>query len=120
MCSSTDLASPPSRSTSARGGPPKGVGMGGGLTEIIDDVVFARAPLNADGAQDLIGRLRTTRRLPDFFSATQLALAADFIARFSALVASAPWARFTFEINPVKLAVDSLAAVDGLLLIESD
>ena len=97
-----------------------GVGMGGGLTEIIDDVVFARAPLNADGAQDLIGRLRTTRRLPDFFSPTQCALAADFIARFSALVASAPWARFTFEINPVKLAVDSLAAVDGLLLIESD
>ena len=97
-----------------------GVGMGGGLTEIIDDVVFARAPLDADGADDLIGSLRTTRRLPDLFNPTQRTLAADFIARFSALVASAPWAHFTFEINPVKLATDSLAAVDGLLLIESD
>ena len=33
-----------------------------GMTEIIDDVVFVRAPIDHDGASDLIGRLRTCRR----------------------------------------------------------
>jgi hypothetical protein len=34
------------------------------------------------------------------------------------VVATAPWPRFTFEINPLKLGTDHLAAVDGLLLID--
>lgn len=95
-----------------------GCGMGGGLTEIIDDVVFARAPLDAEGAFDLLARLKTLRRLPDLLSQRQRVLAAGFIARFSALAATAPWQRFTFEVNPLKLGKDDLAAVDGLLLIE--
>ena len=41
-----------------------GCGMGGAMTEIIDDVVFARAPIDTDGAFDLIGCLRTIARLP--------------------------------------------------------
>ena len=95
-----------------------GCGMGGGMTEVIDDVVFARAPITADGAFDLLSRLRTIRRLPELICAQQKHQAADFIARFSALVASAPWQRFTFEINPLKLGANDLAAVDGLLIIE--
>lgn len=94
-----------------------GCGMGGGLTEIIDDVVFTRAPIDEAGANDLLGHLRTLRRLPGVLSAAQRGQAAQFMARFSQLAASAPWPSFTLEINPVKLAVDSLAAVDGLLLI---
>ena len=47
--------------------------------------------------------LRTLRRLPEFLSRSPARLAADFIARFSALVASAPWPQFTFEVNPLKL-----------------
>jgi acyl-CoA synthetase (NDP forming) len=96
-----------------------GVGMGGGMTEAIDDVAFARAPLTADGALDLIGTLRTVRRLPHVLSERQRALAADFVARFSTLAATAPWPRFTLEVNPLKLAADACATVDGLLLIES-
>ena len=95
-----------------------GCGMGGGMTEIIDDVVFTRAPIAADGALDLLDRLRTLRRLPALLSASQRQQAADFIARFSALVATAPWRNFTFEVNPLKLGTDDLAAVDGLLLID--
>ncbi len=95
-----------------------GCGMGGAITEIIDDVVFARAPIDAEGALDLLAQLRTLRRLPDTLSDTQRRLAADFIARFSALAASAPWPRFTLEINPVQLSTDAIAAVDGLLLLE--
>src|SRR5262249_36616232 len=52
-----------------------GCGIGGGMTEIVDDVVFARAPIDAAGASDLIARLKTIRRLPEFLSARQLELA---------------------------------------------
>jgi acyl-CoA synthetase (NDP forming) len=95
-----------------------GCGMGGGMTEIIDDVAFTRAPIDAAGAVDLLGRLRTLRRLPTLLSPQQQPLAGAFIARFSALVASAPWPSFTFEVNPLKLGETDAAAVDGLLLIE--
>jgi acyl-CoA synthetase (NDP forming) len=95
-----------------------GCGIGGGMTEVIDDVAFARAPLDSAGALDLLKRLDTLNRLPHFVSERQLASSADFVARFSALVATAPWPQFTFEINPLKLGNDAAAAVDGLLLIE--
>ena len=95
-----------------------GCGIGGGMTEVIDDVVFARAPVDAAGARDLLKALKTIRRLPDFLSDRQRELAADFVARFSSLAATAPWQQFTFEVNPLKLGADAAAAVDGLLLLE--
>ena len=95
-----------------------GCGVGGGATELVDDVVFARAPIDAGGAFDLIGELRTLRRMPTWLTPRQRELAADFVARFSALAASAPWPRFTLEVNPLKLGSDAAAAVDGLLIIE--
>ena len=94
-----------------------GVGMGGAMTEIIDDVAFARAPIGADGAEDLVQRLRTFRRMPQLISQHQLRSIAEFTARFSALVASAPWPSFTLEINPLKVADREVAAVDGLLVV---
>ena len=95
-----------------------GCGMGGAMTEIIDDVAFARAPIDPEGAFDLIGRLRTIARLPALLSDEQRSRAAEFIARFSALVAGAPWPSFTFEVNPVKLGTNETAAVDALLVID--
>jgi succinyl-CoA synthetase beta subunit len=95
-----------------------GCGIGGGMTEIIDDAVFARAPIEEDAAYDLLGYLRTLRRLPAYLSERQRRLAAGYLARFSGLAATAPWERFTLEVNPLKLAQDGLAAVDGLLLVE--
>jgi acetyltransferase len=94
-----------------------GCGIGGGMTEIVDDVAFTRAPIDAEGAFDLIGELRTMRRLPHFITEQQRRRAAEFIAAFSALAADAPWENFTFEINPLKIGEESVAAVDGLLLI---
>jgi acyl-CoA synthetase (NDP forming) len=96
-----------------------GAGIGGATTEIVDDIVLARAPIDAAGALDMLARLRTLRRFPAFLSERQRALAADFVARFSTLAASARWPRFTLEVNPLKLGDDEAAAVDGLLLIES-
>ncbi len=94
-----------------------GLGMGGGMTEIIDDVVFTRAPIDADGAYDLADRLRTLRRLPTLLSQQQRRQVAAFVADFSALVATAPWPSFTFEINPLKVGPEGIAAVDGLLIV---
>jgi acetyltransferase len=94
-----------------------GCGLGGGTAEIVDDVVLARAPLDAEGAFDLLGYLRTVRRLPDLLSRRQREEAAGFVARFSAVVAGAPWPRFTFEVNPLVVGTERAVAVDGLLLI---
>ena len=79
---------------------------------------FARAPIDPEGAFDLIGRLRTIARLPALLSDEQRSRAAEFLARFSALVAGAPWPSFTFEVNPVKLGTNETAAVDALLVID--
>jgi hypothetical protein len=95
-----------------------GVGVGGGMTEIVDDVMLARAPLDHDGALDLIARLRTLQRLPQWLPAARRERAAAFVARFSALAAGAPWPRFTLEVNPLKVGADDCAAVDGLLIID--
>ena len=95
-----------------------GCGIGGGATELVDDVAFARAPIDTDGAFDLVGELRTLRRMPAYLTQRQRELAADFLARFSQLAASAPFERFTLEVNPLKLGADACAAVDGLLIVE--
>ncbi len=96
-----------------------GCGMGGGMTEIIDDVVFSRAPIDADGAHDLLLRLRTLRRMPTLLSDQQARQVASFVAGFSALAASAPWPTFTLEVNPLKVGANGVAAVDGLLIVEA-
>lgn len=94
-----------------------GCGMGGATTELIDDVAFTRAPIDAAGADDLLGYLRTARRHPHLLPPQHRAAAAAFIARFSALAAGAPWEKFTLEVNPVKLGPGAATAVDGLLII---
>ena len=92
-----------------------GCGIGGAMTEIIDDVAFTRAPVGETAAAQLFARLRTLKRFPDYLSQRQIALASEFVSRFSFLVASAPWPSFTFEVNPLKLGDTDAAAVDGLV-----
>lgn len=95
-----------------------GIGMGGGATEQLDDVAFARAPLDEEGAFDLLGCLRTPRRLPGTMDDAQRRRAAAFLSFFSRLVASAPWPRFTFEVNPIKLDAHGCHAVDALVVVD--
>ena len=98
-------------------GPVVGCGIGGALAEVADDVVFARAPIDAGGAYDLVGELSTLARHPSYLTEAQRRAAASFVAGLSALAATAPWPRFTLEVNPLKLAADRAAAVDGLLVV---
>jgi acetyltransferase len=97
-----------------------GCGVGGNLTEIIDDMVFARAPIEASSAVALMRSLRTCRKHPDFLSEAQMRSAAEWIARFSLLAATAPWKNFNLEVNPLLISQEASRAVDGLLVIATD
>jgi acetyltransferase len=92
-------------------------GSGGGLTEVVDDVVTARAPMDAGEAARMIERLRVRRHATDGAGPLDTARAADYLSRFSMLAATAPWERFVFEVNPVLWRRDRAVALDGLLLI---
>ncbi len=94
------------------------VGSGGGMTELLDDVVTARAPVDTATAADMIRRLRLSGNPKDRQGPLDTDEVAAFIARLSQLGAGAPWARFTFEVNPVKWSRQGAVAVDGLLLVD--
>ena len=93
-------------------------GSGGGLTELIDDVVTERAPVDRQLAASMLDRLRIRRFARDDRGPLPAEPVAAFLARFSELALTAPWRRFVFEVNPVKWTRDAVVAVDGLLVIE--
>jgi acyl-CoA synthetase (NDP forming) len=94
------------------------VGSGGGMTEQLDDVVTARAPVDERVAADMISRTRLSHYAKDPNGPLDSNEAAAFVARLSQLAAGAPWKRFTFEVNPVKWSRGGVIAVDGLLVID--
>jgi acetate---CoA ligase (ADP-forming) len=98
-------------------GPMVSVGAGGTMTELIDDVVLASAPLDEQGAVEALTRLRLLRKVTRDEVAGSAGLL-RFVARFSQVAAAAPWRRFVLEVNPIKWSGDQVIAVDGLILIE--
>jgi acetyltransferase len=99
-------------------GPMISCGSGGGMTEQLDDVVSARAPVDEAAATDMLKRTRLFKLARDTKGPLDTREAAAFIAKLSQLGAGAPWPRFTFEVNPVKWSRGGVVAVDGLLVIE--
>jgi len=95
-------------------------GSGGGLTELIDDVVTERAPVDRPLAASMLDRLRIRRYAVDVRGALEVEPVAAFLARFSELTLAAPWSRFVFEVNPLKWTRDAVVAVDGLLIVDQD
>jgi acyl-CoA synthetase (NDP forming) len=95
-------------------------GSGGALTELIDDVVTERAPVDRPLAVAMLDRLRIRRHAVDLRGPLDAGPAADFLVRFSELALTAPWRRFVFEVNPLKWTRDGVVAVDGLLIIDAD
>jgi len=93
------------------------LGAGGGMTELLDDVVVVPAPLDAAQVLRALRRLRILgkTRLGSIADAEALI---SFVVAFSHVAAAAPWRRFTLEINPIKWSGEQVTAVDGLLLIE--
>ena len=93
-------------------------GSGGGLTELIKDVVTLRAPVDPAAAAAMIERLRIRGLARDANGPFPTDAPAAFIARFSQLAASAPWETFVFEVNPIKWSRGAAIAVDGLIILE--
>lgn len=96
-------------------GPVVTLGAGGNATELLDDVVIARAPIGEAAAREMIAGLRITRALGA--AAPDPAPLAAFVARFARLAAAMPWRDFALELNPVMWREDAAIAVDGLLII---
>jgi acetyl-CoA synthetase len=97
-------------------GPLVSVGMGGVLTELFDDVVFAPAPVDEAGARAMIDRLRGRPLLDGFRGGPPadvggLARIVSVVSR--GLVGSAVQ---EIEINPVIWAGEEWVAVDWLVV----
>jgi acetate---CoA ligase (ADP-forming) len=90
-------------------------GAGGTFTEVLDDVVLARAPVDEAQARRMLEELRIVRHVATLAPEAPAA----FVAAFSQLAASAPWQRFVLEVNPIKWGPDGVVAVDGLLVVEA-
>jgi hypothetical protein len=90
------------------------IGAGGVMTELIDDVTLASAPMGETAAARALNRLRIVRRAGGVTADHALPRC---VARFARLAASAPWRRFVLELNPVKWTGNQAVAVDGLLII---
>ena len=93
-------------------------GSGGALTELIDDVVTERAPVDRPLAVAMLDRLRIRRHAVDAKGPLDAGPVADFLARFSELALTASWRRFVLEVNPLKWTRAGVVAVDGLLIID--
>ena len=87
--------------------------------ELIDDVVTARAPVGSALAADMLERVRIRCQARDARGLLSADAVAAFVARFSELAATAPWSRFTFEVNPLKWSRAGVVAIDGLLIVEA-
>lgn len=93
-------------------------GAGGVLTELISDVSIECAPFDLNVASRMLKELRVVKRILNRNPNRDLGPLAEFVSRFSRLAASAPWSRFVFEVNPIRLIHERVVAIDGLLIIE--
>lgn len=99
-------------------GPMISCGSGGNLTELMDDVVLARTPLDVASARQLLETLRIVAAAKKLISGAETEDLAKFIAHFSQVVHKAPWQRFVLEVNPVKWNESGVVAIDGLLIVD--
>ena len=95
-------------------GPLVSVGIGGVMAEIISDVVFAPAPIGAEGAGRLVDRL-SGRRLLDGFRGTSPADVAGLAEIVSVVSRGIAGGAVTeFEINPLVWNGEAWLALDWL------
>ena len=99
-------------------GPLISVGVGGVLTELLDDVVYASAPVDEVEAAALIQRLRGRAQLDGFRGACQSDV--DELARIVSLVSRGMTGSGLreVEINPLIWDGESWMAVDWLVVHE--
>ncbi len=98
------------------------IGLGGILTEALQDVAFAAVPLDKDGAKALVGRLEASHLVTEPFRgepATDLDALADVLVGLSRL-AEARSDVNSVDVNPLILRDGKPIAVDGLVELGAD
>lgn len=97
------------------------LGIGGVLAEMLDDVVFCRAPACPENVIAAMDRLRSRRLLDGYRGgpAINRGAVASIAARLSEIVAANPAIR-EIDLNPVIATADSAIIVDALVRSESD
>jgi acetate---CoA ligase (ADP-forming) len=99
-------------------GPVVLVGIGGVRTEVYRDVQLALAPVTADHARAMLGRLRGAALLGGWRGAPAVDVdaAAEVVAAVSRLVAEHTDV-MDVEINPLRVGADGAVAVDALVVL---
>lgn len=100
-------------------GPCVMLGVGGVMAEVIDDAVFAMAPLTRRGALDLIDRLRSQKLLSGFRGGPpvdRVALA-DVLVGLGTLGLVSTRIR-EIDVNPILVTDDGLKAVDATVILD--
>jgi len=95
------------------------LGIGGVYAEVLDDVVFCRAPASAEAVRAALGRLRSQRLLDGYRGAPPVdrdAVAA-IGARLSEIMAANP-AIAEVDLNPVIAGAGRAVIVDALIRVE--
>jgi len=95
-------------------------GLGGTLSELDPDVVFALAPIKPSNALKLISRIRSSRLLEGFRGMAPLKKdhMADILVRLGYLGASYSWIE-QIDINPLVVKAGSPLAVDANIILRS-
>lgn len=102
-------------------GPIVMVGLGGVLTELIEDVSFVRAPTSESSALAAVARLDGQRILDGYRggAAVDRALLADYAGRLGALLVANPFI-VEIDLNPVIQTAHGLVVVDALIRAADD
>lgn len=102
-------------------GPCVMVGLGGIFTEILNDKVFAAAPLTLEDALSMIDRLKTQKLLNGYrnMAPVNRKALADILLRICRLGSRYP-AIQEVDINPLRIQQGIPTAVDALIVIKGD
>jgi acyl-CoA synthetase (NDP forming) len=104
-----------------RFGPVAMVGLGGILTEVLHDVAFALAPIDATTARSLLERLSAAALLRGVRGRPPVDLdaAADAIARVTAVAAAHPELA-SVEVNPILARPGGVLALDARVVLHTN
>lgn len=103
-------------------GPVVTVGMGGVMTELMDDVTLRRAPVDEDGARAMLEATRVGRLLCGFrgAAAADVGALARLIARTSEIAFDNRDHIAAIDLNPVLARHDGAHALDAVIAFQGD
>lgn len=102
-------------------GPTVAFGLGGVLTELLDDVTYGFAPFDAEAARDMIHRIKGARLLDGYRGHPRLDVAAlaDALTRVSLLIADHAERIAEIDVNPVFVRERGVLAADALIVLKA-